>query len=86
MGKHKTRKKGSGRTKGSFSFVKLSLNDLMNKIGADKTTPVIVSRKWAEVLGFQGLVCGPAGAINDSIEGQTPATKITAKVVDLDAE
>jgi hypothetical protein len=80
----KIRRKGSGRTKGSYSFVKLSLSDLLSKIGSDQTTPVIVSRKWAEVLGFKGLVCGPAGAINDSIEGQTPATKITAKVSNFD--
>lgn len=76
-------RKGSGRTKGSFSFVKITLADLKAKF-ADDTTPCVVSRKWAEQVGFSGLVANPAGSTMDSIQGQTPATQVTAKVTNLD--
>ena len=76
-------RKGSGRTKGSFSFVKITIADLNNKF-ADTTTPVVVSRKWAESCGFQGLIANPANSTLDSIQGQTPATHVAAKVTNLD--
>jgi hypothetical protein len=81
----KVTRKGSGRTKGSFSFVSLTLAQLNGKF-ADQTTPIIVGRKFAEQMGFQDLVAGPAGTVHDRIEGQTPASRVTAKVVDLDKE
>lgn len=83
MNTSSTRRKGSGRTKGSFSFVKIPLADLMAKF-ADHTTPIVVSRKWAEQVGFTGLVANPANATFGSIEGTTPATQVTATVTDLD--
>ena len=73
------------RTKGSFSFVKITLADINAKF-ADKTTPVVVSRKWAATCGFTGLVANPANATLDSIQGQTPATHVTATVTDLDTD
>lgn len=79
----KITRKGSGRTKGSFSFVKITLEDLNNKF-ADKTTPCVVSRKWAEQCGFQGLISAPANSTIDSIEGQTPTTRVAATVTELD--
>ena len=79
----KITRKGSGRTKGSFSFVKITLADLNAKF-ADTTTPVVVGRKWAESCGFTGLVANPANSTLDSIQGQTPATHVTATVTDLD--
>lgn len=79
----KVTRKGSGRTKGSFSFVKIPLQDLCGKF-ADPTTPVVVSRKWAESCGFTGLVANPANATFDSIQGQTPATHVAAVVTNLD--
>lgn len=79
----KITRKGSGRTKGSFSFVKITLEDLNNKF-ADKTTPCVVSRKWAESCGFSGLISNPAGSTMESIQGQTPATHVAATVTDLD--
>jgi hypothetical protein len=75
----KTRRPGSGRTVGSYSFVKLSIADLLSKF-ADHTTPVIVSRKWAEQLGFQGLTATTAGATTDKIEGMLPTTKVEVRV------
>jgi hypothetical protein len=78
-------RKGSGRTKGSFSFVKISLADIKARF-KDDTTPVLVSRKWAEAVGFTGLVANPAVNSYDAIQGVTPATAIQAVVVDLDSQ
>ena len=80
-----TTRKGSGRTKGSFSFVKVPLADLTAKF-ADVTTPVVVSRKWAESVGFAGLVSNPANSTYAAIVGTTPETKVAAVVSDLNAE
>ena len=75
-------RKGSGRTKGSFSFTKITLADLNSKF-ADKTTPIVLSRKWAEQLGFTGL--NSISAINtmESIQGVTPATAVAVTATDL---
>lgn len=77
-------RKGSGRTKGSFSFVKITVADLTAKF-ADVATPVVVSRKWAEACGFEGLVAKPANTTMDSIAGQTPVSAVNAKTTDFDA-
>ena len=79
----KIKRTGSGRTKGSFSFVKITLAELNAKF-ADQTTPIVVGRKFAEGVGFAGLTAAPANQTMDSIQGQTPATKVGAKVTDLD--
>lgn len=78
-------RKGSGRTKGSFSFVKITLADLAGKF-ADTTTPIMVSRKWAEQVGFTGLTANPANTTLDSIQGSVPTPKVQATVVDFDAQ
>ena len=44
------RKTGSGRKKGSNSFVKVSYSQLKDYIG--ERAPMIVSRVWLESLGF----------------------------------
>jgi len=79
----KITRKGSGRTKGSFSFVKITLAALNAKF-ADETTPIMTGRKWAESCGFTGLVANPASSTLDSIQGQTPATRVAAQVTNLD--
>lgn len=79
----KITRQGSGRTKGSYSFVKITLEALNAKF-ADKTTPIVCGRKWAESCSFQGLVANPANTTMDAIQGQTPETQVGAKVVDLD--
>ena len=76
-------RKGSGRTKGSFSFVKITLATLNAKF-ADGETPMVVSRKWAESCGFEGLVSNSATTTLASIQGQTPATHVAATVTNLD--
>lgn len=84
MDKPKIKRPGSGRTTGSFSFVKVSLKDLTDKF-LDPTQEIIVGRKWAEGAGFKGLSSASSTSLTESIEGKTPATKITAKVVDFDS-
>jgi len=79
---NKVTRKGSGRTKGSFSFVKVTLAELQAKF-ADPNQTIVVGRKWAEEVGFSGLVSAPANRTMDSIQGQTPATHVTAVVTDL---
>ena len=44
------RKTGSGRKKGSNSFVKVPFSSLKEYIG--EKTPIMVSRVWLENLGF----------------------------------
>jgi hypothetical protein len=83
--KPKVRRPGSGRTKGSNSFVKITVADLVAKF-ADQTTPVIVGRKWAEMVGFTGLVSKPAGATVDTIEGLTPETQIKTTIRNFNEE
>jgi hypothetical protein len=75
----KVSRPGSGRTKGSFSFVKISLQALNNKF-ADKTTNIVVSRKFAETVGFTGLVSNPANHTLESISGEVPETQVAVKV------
>jgi len=79
----KIKRPGSGRTKGSFSFVTVKLSDLNAKF-ADQNTPIVVSRKFAETVGFTGLTAKPANNTLDSIQGQTPQSAVTATVHNLD--
>ena len=48
----KTRKVGSGRTKGAVSFVEVPLSVLNDNLGPH--AKVIVSRRYAENLGIDG--------------------------------
>lgn len=82
MAKTKVTRAGSGRTKGSFSFVKIPLKDLVAKF-ADQTTPITVGRKFAQQMGFTNITSAPANEIAGSIVGQTPATKVGAQVTEL---
>jgi len=79
----KIKRPGAGRTKGSYSFVKIPLRDLVAKF-ADHGTHITVSRKYAEAVGFEGLVSAPATNIAASIEGETPERAVKVNVVDLD--
>jgi hypothetical protein len=81
----KVTRKGSGRTKGSFSFVKIPLAIVMAKF-ADPNTEAPFSRKWAEAMGFTGLSSTDAAHTYDTtIVGKTPATAVAATVTDLDS-
>lgn len=83
--KPKVRRPGSGRTTGSYSFVSVTLEDLNNKF-ADKSTPIVIGRKWAEMVSIKGKPAAPAGKIMDKIEGTTEETKPQVKVRDFDAD
>lgn len=81
----KVTRPGSGRTKGSFSFVKIPLSEIANKF-KDNGTPIVVSRKWAESVGFSGLTAQAANHTLTSIQGTEPAATAPATVVDFDKQ
>ena len=83
------RKKGSGRTKGSVSFVEVSLGELnqaLKPLGKDAT--ILVGRKWVEGLEIVGIRLAAKqmescqATSKDNIEAVT--TQISMKVEDLD--
>lgn len=76
--KTKTTRKGSGRTKGSFSFVSIPMTDLTAKL--NPTSVVVVSRKYAESIGFTGLKVTNAADTLESIQGTNPQTAATVTV------
>lgn len=55
------RRPGSGRTKGSYSFVRLPWATLKQFVGVAST--VTVSRKWCENVGIVHGVCSRADNI-----------------------
>lgn len=69
---------GSGRTKGSVSFVTIELGELCAKI-ADPKTRIKVSRLQMEALGFIPQAADAAPQI------LKPTPKPTVTVTDLDA-
>ncbi len=78
----KKRKVGSGRTKGSYSFVLITMADLQKKF-ADPSQPVQVGRKWAEMQGFVAPKMSDAKHLFDAIQGTTETTRIKARVEEL---
>jgi hypothetical protein len=80
----KVKRPGSGRTKGSFSFVNISLGDLRKHLNDADAVPIRVSRKWAEQAGFKELTSAPVKDLTGAIEGKTPETQAAVKVTDLD--
>ena len=59
--KTQTKKPGSGRTKGAYSFVKVPWRTLKNYVGRD--THVTISRLWAQDIGLLEGFCSNAQAI-----------------------
>ena len=78
----KKRKVGSGRTKGSFSFVPVTLAALKAKF-ADDSTKILMSRKQAAMFGFENLVTGTVGELTQSIAGQVEETAPKIHVQEL---
>lgn len=70
----KITRKGAGRTKGSFSFVKVKGKDLLKLIDAMPELEFLIYRKQMESLGFTGLVTGKASELTESIAGQSVET------------
>jgi hypothetical protein len=53
----KSRKKGSGRPKGSKSFTDVSLHDISKLLGEDNSQELIpISRVWLEKKGFKRAI------------------------------
>ena len=85
------RKKGSGRTKGSVSFVEVKLGDLKECLAplGDNAT-VLVGRKWVEGLEMVGIrldarqLDSYESTSKTNIEAATSQVEI--KVSDLDDE
>lgn len=78
----KIKRPGSGRTKGSFSFVVLELQQLTKKF-KDPKQPIQVSRKWAESQGFDVSNTKKAGDLFEKIQGEESAIAIGASVKEL---
>lgn len=62
--RRKGRKKGSGRTKGSYSFVRVNWSQLREYVG--QSSHVLVSRKWAENVGLFFAASAPANVLAKS--------------------
>ena len=69
----KQRKVGSGRKKGSVSFIQVTLEQL-NEILGPKAT-VLVSRKWAETVGLEGTAVVATPQTINAAAGVEPKRK-----------
>ena len=82
--KKKVTRKGAGRTKGSFSFVPVTLGTLNQKFAGLPDLKILVSRKQMEAFGLENLVTGSATDVVSSISGQTEETQVKVNLIDLD--
>jgi hypothetical protein len=86
--KTKIKRPGAGRSKGSFSFVKMTLAELVGKYVDTGTitdlsvkfpglsaTDVVLGRKWAEGAGFK-VTSASATEIAHQIDGKAPGTGV----------
>ncbi len=78
----KVKRAGAGRTKGSFSFVNLSMAEMGGKI-SDPNFKWRVSRKQAEALGFENLITGRVSDLTEANEGVSVEAPIEVKAVEL---
>jgi hypothetical protein len=78
-------RKGSGRTAGSFSFVQIPLSALVAKF-ADVGTSMVVSRKWAEAVGFEGLASKSAKDTFAVISAAPVAPEVPVQVSVIEPE
>lgn len=67
----KIRRPGAGRTKGSFSFVKMKVSEVIAKFSAMPDLDLMLSRKQMEDFGFSNLVTDKASDLKESIVGQS---------------
>ena len=75
----KVRKVGSGRTKGSYSFINVKLVDLNKNL--PEGSVIMISRKWAEGLAALGITLTGA-----PIKATTNAHNSMKKPVDISIE
>lgn len=74
----KVTRPGAGRTKGSFSFVAVTVAD-MTKANPNPDFKWLMSRKQAEALGMTGLHTDKIGDLKESLAGTS--TETAAKVL-----
>ena len=78
------RKKGSGRTKGATSCVRVSLKELISVLNSNEAT-VVVSRRWALQVGINAryeitdMDCKPMYADTKTIESLGSAVDMTVE-------
>ena len=77
----KIKRKGAGRTKGSFSFVKATIAQ-MQAANPNPDFPWLLSRKQAESLNMS-LTTGSVGELNESMAGTTVETAVKVNAVEL---
>lgn len=75
----KIRRPGAGRTKGSFSFVKMKVSDVIAKFANMPDLDLMLSRKQMEGFGFNNLVTDKASDLTESIAGQSVETTPVVK-------
>lgn len=80
MSNKKVRRPGAGRTKGSFSFVKMKVSDVIARFSNMPDLELMLSRKQMEGFGFSNLVTDKASDLTDSIAGQSVETAPVVKV------
>ena len=78
----KPRKSGSGRRKGSNSFVKVSFSQLKDYIG--EKAPMLVSRVWLESLGF--IVDSEQASVTITTQPIDEKQEITYSIKDFNNE
>jgi hypothetical protein len=79
----KIKRPGAGRTKGSFSFVAVSLVELNQRLGGIPDLKLMVSRKQLEAFGFTNLKTDKVADLKESIAGQSTELQIPAAVIEL---
>lgn len=80
----KVKRPGAGRTKGSFSFVAMTMEEVQKNFGAmPPTFKLLLSRKQVEGMGFSNLVTANVGELKESIAGQSVETVPTVHVEEL---
>jgi hypothetical protein len=79
----KTRKKGSGRTKGATSLIEVNLRELNRVLREDAL--VMVGRKYAEALGLQmgNRVISSYGNLQAAAPVEVKETEVGVKSVDF---
>ena len=71
----KITRKGAGRTKGSFSFVAMSMDEVVKNFGSmPPTFKLLLSRKQVEGFGLNNLVTATVGELKESIAGTSAET------------
>lgn len=75
-------RKGAGRTKGSFSFVKATMAQLM-ALNPNPNYQWLLSRTQVQALGGTGFTTDRVSDLKESIAGQSEETKVEVKATEL---